>query len=178
MKFDSCSLLSPKFSPKSNTAFSLKKGDFTGSDVTELLRKVEKAKKSENPILNKINGSVMVTNFIKTENDIDKLILEDVYCWDGRRLIFYSAKAKGIMELAPKGPIKEFNIISMKNCSYIIQTEASENLILAKILIFYDSHSESTILTTDHLEQMLTNIYKESLKPIAESSRLVVKTFF
>lgn len=81
------------------TAFSLKAGNFTKKDVNELIEKFRKAKSSEDNYLKELEGMVIVTNYTKAEREINNLLSQRVYCWDGRRLIFYSAKARAIQEL-------------------------------------------------------------------------------
>jgi hypothetical protein len=95
-----CHLLKPLFAPQGTTAFSLKRGDFSKSDVEELLRNKEKARKLDDKVLNALEGTVMVTNYTKTESELDSLLSENVYCWEGRRLIFYAAKARSAFDLA------------------------------------------------------------------------------
>ena len=101
-----CMLIQPLFSPEGITAFSLKRGNFVESDIIELLEKTKKvAGTSDDETLRELTGQVMVTNYSKTEHEVDKLLSRSVYCWDIRRLIFYSAKARVGRDLATRGPV-------------------------------------------------------------------------
>jgi hypothetical protein len=177
---NSCELLPPSFAPSGFTAFSLKRGDFRSSDVAELIEKVNKAKNSKKEPLNSLEGMVIVTNYTKKEKDIDKLLSKKVYCWDGRRLIFYSVKAKIIQELVSKGPVEELPIEGMSRVSYLKENETSEelkNLILTNIALFIDDHDNNLMISSDHIEKMLKYVYEKSLKPIVDNTRLETQVF-
>lgn len=169
-----CKLLRPAFSPIGLTAFSLKKGDFTPKDVDELVEKFQKAKNSTGDPLKTLEGMVIVTNYTKTEADIDHLLSEGVYYWDGKRLTFYSAKARAVQTLALGGPTQEIIIEGIPNSSYLIQTESSISSISANISVFVDTHDKNLMVSSDHAERVLTLIYEKSLRPIVDSTKLVV----
>jgi len=173
-----CKLLPPSFLPKGLTAFSLKRGDFANRDVTELIEKVEKAKSSSNRLLNSLESMVIVTNFFKGEKEIDDELARNVYCLDGRRLIFYSAKARMVQELGSRGPTDEVIIEGVSKSSYLIETETStelKNVILASVAVFVDDHNKDLIISSDHTREILGYIYKKSLKGIVESSHLDIQ---
>jgi hypothetical protein len=174
-----CKLMLPSFAPKGLTAFSLKRGDFTNKDVTELIEKVEKAKSSHNEVLNSLESRVMATNFFKVEGVIDDMLAKDVYCWDGRRLFFYSAKARVARELGSRGPTNEIAVEGIKNSSYLIETETSkklENVLLANVVVFVDDHSKELVISSDHIEKILKFVYERSLKGIIEYVQLETQT--
>lgn len=175
-----CKLLPPFFAPRSITAFSLKRGDFKEKDITELIEKVQRAKNSKDPVLRKLDGMIIVTNYTRTEDDVDKLLLQNVYCWDIRRLIFYSAKAQTTQKLAIRNEVEEIKIEALSNSSYLKESETSksENKILTNIVIFIDDHSKNLVISSDHMERMLKYIYEKSLEPIVGSTRLAVETRF
>jgi len=172
---NACKLLPPFFAPKGMTAFSLKRGNFAKKDVIELVEKFQKAKNSADSAYRALEGMVIVTNYSRTEEDIDKLLLQKVYCWDGRRLIFYSAKARFIQELASRGPVQEIAIEVVSNSSYLIETETLKNAILANIVILIDNHDKRLIISSEQMEKMLVYIYDNSLKPIVQSTQLDVQ---
>jgi len=169
-----CKLLRPSFSPSGTTAFSLKKGDFTPKDVSELVEKFHKARKSESDPLKTLEGMVMVTNYTRTEADIDHLLSEHVYCWEGRRLTFYSAKARAVQNLGLAGPTQEILVEGVPSSSYLIQTESSKSAIVVNIAIFVDTHDKNLVVSSDHTDRLLKFIYGKSLKPIVDSTQLVV----
>jgi len=171
-------LLLPSFAPKGRTAFSLKRGDFGNSDVTELVEKVQKAKNSNNKLLSSLENMVIATNFFKVEGEIDDVLIKNVYCWDGRRLIFYSAKARTAQILGSRSQVEEIAIEGVSKSSYLIETETSKelnNTILANVAIFVDDHTKGLIISSDHTEKILEFIYAKSLKGIVESTHLEVQ---
>jgi hypothetical protein len=170
-----CILLKPPFAPQGVTAFSLKRGDFTETDVKELIDKTKKAKGTDDETLRSITGAVIVTNYTKTEGELDKLVSKGVHCWDGRRLIFYAAKARTVSELAFKGPVREVAIESFSNSTYIIQKETLPGAILTNIAVFIDDHNQKLMVGYEHVKNVLSYIYDHSLKPIVESSQLDVQ---
>jgi hypothetical protein len=175
-----CKLLPPFFAPRGVTAFSLKAGDFAKRDIDELVEKFQKARNLQEFYLKKLEGMVIVTNYTKAEKEINNLLSKKVYCWDGRRLIFYSAKARAIQELWSRGPLQEIPIEVMKNSSYLIETETTgtlKNAILANVHIFIDDHNSKSALGSECIEKILSYIYENSLKQIVESTQMDVQAF-
>lgn len=171
-------LLLPSFAPKGLTAFSLKRGDFGNKDVTELIEKVQGAKASSDRLLSSLESMVIATNFFKGEGEIDDALTKHVYCWDGRRLIFYSAKARTAQELGLRGSVEEVAIEGVSNSSYLIERETSiesKNIILANVAIFVDDHTKELIISSDHTKRILEYIYEKSLKGIVESTHLDIQ---
>jgi hypothetical protein len=173
-----CILRKPSFAPKNTTAFSLKREDFTEADVSELVEKTQKAKNSDDEVLKSIEGAIIVTNYTKTEDELDKLLSKSVYCWDGRRLIFYAAKARTISDLAFKGPVEEVVIESFGNATYIIQKETLPRAILTNVAVFIDDHNKKLMVSYDHIKNILTYVYDHSFKKIVESTQLDVQALF
>jgi len=171
-----CKLLPPFFAPQGITAFSLKRGDFKEKDITELVKKVHQAKNSTDPILSKLDGMIIVTNYTRTEDEIDKLLSKGVYCWDIRRLIFYSKKAQAIQEFAKRNEVEEIKIEGISNSSYLkeLETSTRKNMVLTNIFVFIDDHSKNLVISSDHVERMLKYIYEKSLRQIVESTRFFV----
>jgi hypothetical protein len=176
---NACTLLSPSFAPKGTTAFSVKRGNFTNTDVKELIDAVEEAKASQNDTLKSIEGMVIVSNFNKTEEQLDKLKEKNVYCWDGRRLIFYSAKAQAIQILSTKGEVEEIAIEEVDGSSYLIARQTDyvkiKNAIEASIDVFLDNHSDKIIFGADDVEKIMRFIYDNSLKKIVDSTKMDVQ---
>ena len=174
-----CTLLKPSFAPNGLTGFSLKRGDFNEMDVNELLDKIKKARAFDDKTLDYkgLKGAIIVTNYIKTELELERLYSKGVYCWDGRRLIFYAAKARTIFEMAIKGPVKEVTVERISNASYLIGTRTlpDANAISAEISVWIDDHSKDLIIGYDHTKNILSFIYEKSLKPIVDSSQLDVQ---
>jgi len=181
--FQECRLLPPFFSPdaKDISAFSLKTGNFGLKDVTELVEKVKKATELEDDVLQKLRGKVIVTNYSKTETEIDKLRSADIFCWDIRRLIFYSAKAETIQNLARMSEVEEIalsGIEGLTGTSYLRGTIIQENGIITNIAIFVDSHDSKLIVSSDHMTKMLAYTYEKSLKTLAKESQNKINVKF
>jgi hypothetical protein len=174
----SCKLLLPSFAPKGLTAFSLKRGGIVNSDIAELVSKVQAAKTSKDKLLSSLESMIIATNFFKTESEIDDILTKDVHCWDGRRLIFYSAKARTAQELGQRGPVEEVAIEGLSKGSYLIETETSaesKNVIIANVAIFVDDHTKELIISSDHAKKILEYVYVKSLKGIVEYAHLDIQ---
>jgi hypothetical protein len=173
-----CILLKPFFAPDGRTAFSLKRGDFVESDVNELLEKVKNARSLDVEVYKSIRGASIVTNYTKTESQLDNVLAKDIYCWDGRRLVFYASKARSVLELASKGPLREEVIEGFTNSSYLIQTQTGTGAILANIVILVDNHDRNFTMGYDNVQYILTHVYEKSLKPMVDKTRLDVQVAF
>lgn len=173
-----CILLRPSFAPDLRTAFSLKRGDFTEGDVEELLEKVSKAKDFNEEVYQSIKGASIVTNYTKTEAQIDSLLARNVYCWDVRKLIFYAAKARSVLELAFKGPLIEKLVDGLNRTSYLIQTQTGTGAMLANVAILIDDHDKTFTMGHDHVERALKIVYEKALKPMVDANRLDVQVAF
>lgn len=173
-----CSLLKPFFAPEGRTAFSLKRGDFTQKDVDELLEKIKNTRNLKEEIYKSLRGASIVTNYTKTEAQLDNLSARSVYCLDGRRLIFYAAKARYVLELAFKGPLIEEVIEGLDKASYLIQTQTGTGSILANIVILIDDHNRNFTMGHDDVQHMFKHIYEKSLKPMVDKTRLDVQVAF
>jgi len=173
-----CNLQEPIFSPTGKIAYSLKRGDFTAADVRELLEKVQIARGFvDDDVLRDITGSVMVTNYSKTEDKVDELRTENVYCWDIRRLIFHSIKTRLCYELANKGPVFEHRYPDRIKGSYLQETDRRINgMILINICIFVDDHDKNTTIGYEETKYILESMYDISLKNIIESTQLDIQT--
>ena len=164
----------PLFSPDGVTAFSIKRGDFKPKDVADLLEDIVEAKSSNDNLLKSIVGGVIVTNHTKTEGEIDKLLQEGVYCWDIRRLIFYAMKARIVREHSKTRPLRE-NLLPKKfKGSYLLETNGvlEGTTLSVYIVIFIEDHH--VMLAHDHITDILTHIYEDSLDPIVRATNFNV----
>jgi len=173
-----CTLLKPSFAPNGRIAFSLKRGDFEEGDVDELLKNIEKARGFTEEVYKSIVGASIVTNYTKTEDKLSNLLGKSVYCWDGRRLIFYAVKARSVLELAFKGPLIEKVIEGFSKASYLIQTQTGKDAMLANIVILIDDHDKNFAMGRDNVENILKYIYEKSFKPMVDANRLPVQVAF
>jgi hypothetical protein len=105
-------------------------------------------------------------------------LAKNVYCWDGRRLIFYSAKARSAIELAFRGPLKEEVIEGFSRGSYLVQKQTGTGAMLANAVILIDNHDKNFTMGHDHVEHILKCIYEKSLKPMVDANRLFVQVTF
>jgi hypothetical protein len=174
-KINKCVLVRPSYAPTGQTAFSLKRGDFKEKDLDELEKKINKAKST--PELDKLDGGVMVTNYMKTEGEIDRVWKEkSIHCWDIRRLIFYTVKANEILNLATTGRAREYSLSESKT-SALIQTseKITEFALAAKIAVFVDDHDPERDIGEPFVTSVLSEIRSKYLKPIVESTNLDVQ---
>lgn len=175
-----CSLQKPIYAPQGLTAFSLKRGDINAADVKELIMKTENTRKRVAE-LSGLSGCVIATNYMKTEKELDNLLSKkSVYCWDVRRLIFYSVKAKESFERASKGRIKEYALKKVRNSTALIQTseKTTEDAIAASIVIFVDDHNPTLSIDSAFIKSTLSEIYTNNLKPIVGTTNLDVHARF
>jgi len=173
-----CTLLKPSFAPEGRTAFSLKRGDFVEGDIDELLEKIKKAEGLNEEVYKSIRGASIVTNYTKTEAQLDHFLAKGVHCWDGRRLIFYAVKARSALELAFKGPLWEEVVEGFSKASYLIQTWTGTGAMLVNVVILIDDHDKNFTMGHDHVEHILKYIYEKSLKPMVDKTRLDVQVTF
>lgn len=156
-------LLPPFFAPKGLTAFSLKRSQFVQKDVNDLIKGVEKAKQLiDNAYA--IEGMVIASNFSQKEKDIDMLLDQNIYCWDGRRLIFYSAKVNAIQKLSSLGPTTETAVEGINNASCLLEIETSENIknsLVANVVVFIDDHDRELTIGSQYIEKILDHIRKQ-----------------
>lgn len=173
-----CVLLPPFFAPKGMTAFSLKRSHFSQKDVSELIKNVAKAKQLNDKTYS-IDGMVIASNFSQKESDIDSLLSQNVFCWDGRRLIFYSAKVQTIQNLSVMGPITETAIDGIKNTSCMLEIETSlkiKNSLIANAAVFIDDHDKNLTIGSQHIEKILDHIHKKQLE-LAERTNFDIQIF-
>jgi hypothetical protein len=168
-----CKLLRPCFMPTGTVVISVKRGDISNSDINEVIDYTKNAKATGDDFYQSVDGIVIVTNYTKTEgklNDISKK--KNIFCWDGRRLIFYAAKARYSQELALKGRVLEERIDSKgyEKFSYLIQTQTGNQVILANIVVLLDEHDPNFSLGADHIKFVLKYIYDTSLKPMVKAN--------
>jgi len=172
-----CKLQPPKFSPSGTAAFSLKRGDFTNGDIEELNEKVRNSQISDDELLKTINGSVIVTNVSKAEERIDELIQsKSVYCWDIRRLLFYSTKVRSCFNLLKDGPLIEYSLNGAIKGTYLQKTGSSNEGMMSIFLdVLVDDHDKNLITGYEETTYILNTIYNKSIKNIIESTKLGIK---
>ena len=73
---------------------------------------------------------------------MDQLLSRSVHCWDGQRLLFYSAKAKAVQELSMHGNVEEYLIRNLPKNAYLKQIETHEGRHTAILL---NSFAPSTL---------------------------------
>jgi hypothetical protein len=160
----------PWFSPAGRTAFSVKEGDIKSKDVNDLKKACRAARLSNNTLLKRISGGVLVTNEVVPIAEINKIRKKNLYCWDMRRLLFYSAKAH-ISSLIPKPALaveNRFNLFEEASCLLWPRgLDTNSNLIL-KGEIFLDDHKCN--LSADDVSDILTETYRIMLAPTMKRS--------
>jgi hypothetical protein len=166
---ENCFLLRPTHSPEGLTAFSVKSGDATSADVTELLDYVKECQESKDPTLSKIRGGVLVVGTAKTRDQINTLLSKGVFCWDVKRLIFYSMKAKTVYRLSEKGRVNEYHLGEGISGGFVLSLEkASKSLFAAEVHVYVDDHN--LVLQGDHMGTILDQVYATGLSPIIRST--------
>ena len=168
---ENCSLLRPPYSPDGLTAFSVKSGDSSSRDVTELINYVSNCRTSGDPVLRQIAGGVLVVGAMKTHDQINQLSTQGISCWDMRRLIFYSIKAKTVARLADTGRVVEHPLLNGIKGGFVqaAQTIPSNSVFRVEVHLFVDDHN--LVIQGDHLTNMLDQVYSSGLRPIIQATQ-------
>ncbi len=155
------SLLYPWFSPAGRVGFSVKEGGFKLIDAKHLQKDCRTARRSTKPLLRKISGGVLICNDLVPPAKIDKLFRSGVYCWDIRRLLFYSAKAHVATET---GHSIEYRFSLMQGGSCVLKTAADPiGHLTLKAHVFYDDHKSN--LGPDEVRDLLDETSRLALQP-------------
>jgi hypothetical protein len=155
------SLLYPWFSPAGRVGFSVKEGDFRLSDAKALRKDCKTARRSTKLLLRKISGGVLICNDLVPLAKIDQVSRLGIYCWDLRRLLFYSAKAH--VSKQPGHSIEyRFSLMEGGSCVLKTATESVGHLTL-KAHVFYDDHRAN--LGSDDVRDLLDETDRLALQP-------------
>jgi len=151
---ENSTLLRPSFSPDGITAFSVKSGDAKAGDVAELADYVHRSQGSPDELLKKMKGGVIVIGTMKTRGQIDDMSSQGIFCWDIRRLLFYSVKVRTVARLAETGPVIEHPLKGLDGGFVIAPMEKISNSILkVEATAFVDDHN--IIIQGDHFSSDL-----------------------
>jgi len=172
--FENATLLKPPFSPPGATAFSVKSGDFSQRDLEELVNYVARCANSNDPTLKTILGGVLVSGVIKSVGQINSILSQNVYCWDARRLIFYSVKAKKVESNSELGPVREHPLsVPLKGGFMFTIHEMSSTTIDAIADVFVDDHNQD--IQGDHISSILSRIHDVAVSPVVQSTQRNVR---
>lgn len=171
---DNATLLRPPFSPEGPTAFSVKAGEISQHDVEELLGYLTQCSSSTDPTLRNVRGGVLVSGTMKTIGQINSIRSSGVYCWDARRLIFYSIKAKKVQSNSELGPVREHPLPNPLKGGFTFTIQGmSTNEIDAVADVFVDDQSQD--IQGDHISAILSAIYNVAVTPVVQSTQRRVK---
>jgi hypothetical protein len=172
--FDNATLLKPPFSPAGLTAFSIKAGDISQQDVQELVTYVSQCAGSSDTLLRRVSGGVLVSGAMKTAGQVNAIRSQGVYCWDARRLIFYSVKAKKVAKNSELGPVNEHSLDTGLNGGFVFTIHGMHTKDVDAIAdVFVDDHTIQ--IQGDHLTSILTSIYRLAALPTVQSMHRQVK---
>jgi len=170
-----CFLLRPAHSPNGLTAFSVKSGELVSDDVNTLLKYVSDCRTSNEPILQGVQGGVLVIGTAKTPHQIEELLSKGVFCWDIKRLIFYSVKAKTVARLSETGRVVEFPLGGGLAGGFVLAPQGvpSRSLYAYEVHAFVDDHNLT--MQGDHMTSVLDQVYTTALKPIIQATHYDVR---
>ncbi len=172
---ENCTLLRPPFSPAGLTAFSVKSGDFVNADVEELLTYVSQCTASTDPTLKEVKGGVLVAGTNRTKGQLDDLVARGVYCWDIKRLIFYSVKAKTVFRLSDLGPVVEHPLHNGIKGGFVLSVlDMTPTEVQVEAHVFVDDHN--IVIQGDHVESILDQVSTLGLTPITNATHHDVRT--
>jgi len=162
------SLRPPWFSPAGRTAFSVKEGDLRKKHITELKSNYQSARRSQDSLLKRISGTVLATNEVLPLSSIDRIRKSGPYCWDMRRLLFYSAKARIVRIAGERGGLVEYPLKLFEEASCLLRVSGtpSSNLIL-DCNIFLDDHRSN--LGGDDTLDLFRETHRTALAPVARN---------
>ena len=158
------SLRTPWFSPAGKTAFSVKEGALRKKDVTELKKACQSARRSSRQHLKRLSGAVLVTNEVLPLFKIDRIRGDGIYCWDMRRLLFYSIKARLANSEAHRAVEYPLKLFEEASC-LVRPGRATSARIRLNVDIFFDDHHCN--LTSNDVADVLRETYGVSLASIA-----------
>jgi hypothetical protein len=163
---ENCALLRPPYSPDGLTAFSVKSGDGGSNDVTDLRDYLSQCRSSNEPTLQRIAGGVLVLGAVRTQDQINHLHDEGIFCWDVKRLIFYSVKAKTVARLGDTGRVVEHPLTNGIKGGFVQAPQAmiSRSAIGVEVHVFLDDHN--MVVQGDHLTGILDQVYSVGLQPM------------
>jgi hypothetical protein len=151
------------------TPFFMKRPMSGRTTCRELLEYVKECQESADPTLSQVRGGVLVVGTAKTRNQIDELLSQGLFCWDVKRLIFYSVKAKTVDRLSEKGRVTEYPLGGGISGGFLLSLEkASRSLFAAEVHVYVDDHN--LVLQGDHMGTILSQVYAAGLRPIIETT--------
>lgn len=172
--FQNATLLKPPFAPQGLVAFSVKAGDVSTNDVTELTDYISECQRSSDSTLQGVQGGILVAGAIKSVGQINAIQSLGVYCWDARRLIFHSIKAKKVAANSDLGPVTEHGLVpSLKGTFIFTIHDMRPTEIDAVADVFIDDHDLA--VQGDHLSAILDSVYKLAVEPTVQSTRRQVR---
>jgi hypothetical protein len=172
--FENAVLLKPPFAPDGVVAFSVKAGEVSSGDVDQLNDYVSECRRSTDTTLQRVTGAILVAGTLKTAGQINSIKTAGVFCWDARRLIFYSIKAKKVAAHSDLGQVTEHALTSPLNGTFIFTIhDMQPNNVDATADVFVDDHNIS--IQGDHLSSMLTSIHQLAVLPTVQSMHRQVK---
>jgi len=172
--FQNAALLKPPFAPEGLVAFSVKAGETQPADVTELTDYISECRQSPDATLQRVQGGVLVAGSMKTANQINSILLQGVYCWDARRLIFHSIKAKKVAANSELGPVTEHALSPDLNGTFIFTIHDMHPTDIDAVAdVFIDDHNRE--IQGDHLSSILTSIYQAAVLPTVQSTHRLVR---
>src|SRR2546425_7862651 len=172
--FGNATLLKPPFAPTGRTAFSVKAGDFEPRDIRELADYVAQCGQSPDGFLRGVQGGVIVANAVKTSGQLDAIRNQGIYCWDTRRLIFYSIRSKKVAANSELGAVVEHSLNPQLQASFTFTIhDMQPNDLQAIADVFIDDHT--LLLQGDNLITILTLIQQTAVHPTAQQMHRKVK---
>lgn len=156
----------PWFAPAGRTAFSVKEGSVRAKHVEELRKSCSLARRSRNPLLKKISGGVLVTNEVLPLAKIDKIRRAGVYCWDMRRLLFYSAKSRVVDTVGERGGLIEYPLRLFEEASCLLRVSGTSGSRL-DCDVFLDDHRCD--LSAEDVLDLLREAHRIALAPVAQN---------
>jgi hypothetical protein len=115
-----------------------------------------------------VAGGVLVAGTNRTQGQLNELLSRGVYCWDFKRLIFYSVKAKTVDLLSQTGSVTEYPLgVGVKGGFVLAPFSMIGSIVEVVTHIFVDDHD--LVVQGDHVKAFLDQIVQSGLTPIINS---------
>jgi len=121
-----------------------------------------------------MKGGIIVVGTSKTNEEINRLLRSGVYCWDIKRLILFSIKAKIVARLSETGRVIEHPLGGIRG-GFVLAPQGfvSKSLMEAEVHSFVENHN--LVLQGDHLTAILRRVYTLGLRPIIRATRYDIR---
>ena len=116
----------------------------------------------------------MVAGANRTQGQLNDLVTQGVHCWDIKRLIFYSVKAKTVARLSELGPVLEHPLPNAIEGGFVLAVlDMTPTEVQVEVHTFIDDHN--LVIQGDHVRSILDQVANLGVNPIINATQHDVK---